>query len=54
MFLESGDGPFHGIDLVVVGGDKLDVHPVGMDVFLHGLGTFIVHDVEGRLILSRL
>ncbi len=35
------------------GGDKLDVHPVGTDVFLHGLGTFVVHDVEGRLIVLR-
>ncbi len=52
MFHESGDGPFRGIDLVVVGGDRLDVHPVGMDVLLQGLGTFVVHDIEGRLIVS--
>ncbi len=52
MFLESGNGPFRSIDLVVVGGDKLNVHPVGTDVFFYGLGTFVVHDVEGRLIVS--
>jgi hypothetical protein len=53
VFLETGDGPFRGIDLVVVGGDRLDVHLVGTDVFLHGLGTFVVHDIEGRLIVLR-
>jgi hypothetical protein len=35
MFLECGNGAFGSIDMVVVGGDKVNVHFFGYDVGFH-------------------
>ncbi len=45
MFLESTDGVFGGIDVMIVRRDQLDFHLVGSDVPFNCLGAFIVHDV---------
>ncbi len=51
MFFEGADGTFGGIDAMVVRWDQLYFHFVFLDMLLNGLGTFIIHDVEYRLIL---
>jgi hypothetical protein len=39
-----------GVDLVIVGWDKVDVHMVALDVCFDSLGAFIVHNTErGRI-----
>ncbi len=45
MFLESTDGAFGGIDVMVVRRDQLDFYLVGSDVLFNCLGAFIFHDV---------
>ncbi len=45
MFLESTDGVFGGIDMMVVRRDQSDFHLVELDVHFGCLGAFIVHDV---------
>ncbi len=51
MLLEGGDHVFHSIDAMVVRGHKLYIHFVGANMLFDGLGTLIVHDVEGRLVV---
>ncbi len=46
MLLERCNYTFAGVDLVIVGWDKVDVNMVASDVHLNGLGTFIIHNVE--------
>ncbi len=53
MFLESDDGTFGGIDLMVVGGDKLDVDQFGPDEFLDCRGTLVLHYVHCQMVASR-
>ncbi len=45
MFLESTDGVFGGVDMMIVRRDQLDFHLVGLDVLFNCLGAFIVHDI---------
>ncbi len=54
MFFEGADGTFSGIDAMVVRWDQLNLHLVFVDVFLNGLGAFVIHDVEHRLVLPWL
>ena len=51
MFFEGDDGTFGCIDAMVVWWDQLFLHLVLFDVFLSGLGTFVIHDVEHRRVL---
>ncbi len=53
VFLERNDGAFGSIDLMVVGGDKLDVDQFGPDEFLDRGGTLVVHYVHYRMVASR-
>ncbi len=46
MLFESCNRAFGGIDLVIVGWDKVDFHMVALDVCSDSLGAFIVHNVE--------
>ncbi len=46
MLFESCDPVFGGVDLVIVGWDKVDVHMVVLDVCFNGLGEFVVHCIE--------
>ncbi len=46
MLFESCNHAFGGVDPVIVGWDKVDVHMVALDVCFNGLGAFIVHNVE--------
>ncbi len=52
VFLESGDGAFCGIDLMVVRGDELDVDCFGLDVLLNGGGTLVFHHIQCRMVAS--
>jgi hypothetical protein len=45
MFFECADGTFGGIDVMVVRWDQLNLHFVLFDVFLNGLGAFVIHDI---------
>ena len=54
MFFEGADGTFGGIDAMVVRWDQLYLHFVFLDMRFNGLGTFVIHDVEYRLILPCL
>ncbi len=54
MFFEGANGTFGGIDIMVVRWNQLYLHLVLFDVFLNGLGAFVIHDVEHRLVLSCL
>ena len=51
MFFEGANGTFSGIDAMVVWWDQLNFHLVLFDVFLNGLGAFMIHDVEHRQVL---
>ncbi len=46
MLFESCNCAFDGVDPVIVGWDKMDVHMVVLDVCFNGLGEFIGHYVE--------
>ncbi len=46
MLLERFNHAFGGVDSVIVGWDKVDVHMVASDVHFNGLGTLIVHNVK--------
>ena len=54
MFFEGDNGTFGGIDAMVVWWDQLNLPLVIFDVFLNGLGAFIIDDVEHRLVLPCL
>ena len=45
---------FSSIDMMVLRWDQLNFHLVLFGVFLNGLGAFIIHDVEHRLVLPCL
>ncbi len=51
MFLESSDGAYGGIDVMVMRRDQLDGHFFGLDVLLGRFGAFVVHDVQHRLVV---
>ncbi len=51
MFLESTDGPFCGVDAMIVRRDQLDFHLVETDVLFDCLRAFIIHDVWCRLVV---
>ncbi len=53
MFLESGNGAFGSIGLMVVGEDELDVDRFIPDVFLDHGGTLVVHYVQCRMVASK-
>jgi hypothetical protein len=46
LLIERCNHAFGGIDSVIVGWDKVDVHMVASDVHFDGFGTFVVHNVE--------
>ncbi len=52
MLLEGGNCAFRGIGVMVVRGHKLYIHFVGANMLFDGLGTLIVHDIEGRLVVT--
>ena len=52
MLLKCSDRSFGRIDAMIVRGYELDVYFVGADVLFDRLGTFIVHDVEGWMVVS--
>jgi hypothetical protein len=54
MFFEGADSTFGGIDAMVVRWNQLYFHVVLFDVLLNGLGAFVIHDVEYRLVLPCL
>ena len=54
MFFEGANGTFGSIAAMVVRWDQLNLHLVLFDAFLSGLGAFIIHDVEHRLVLPCL
>jgi hypothetical protein len=45
MLLECCYRAFGGVDLVIVGWDKVAVYMVALDVRFNGVGTIIVHKV---------
>ncbi len=46
MLFESCNCTFSGVDPVIVGWDKVDVHMLALDVCFNGLGAFVVHNAE--------
>jgi len=46
MLLEGSNRAFSCIDMVIVGGNEVDVHAVALDVGFNCLGAFVVHDIE--------
>ena len=50
MLFKCCNGPFCSVDLMVVGGDQLDVDLYGPDVFFNCGGTFIVHYIQCRVV----
>ncbi len=51
MLLEGGNRAFRSVDAMVVRGHELYIHFVGANMIFDSLGTLIVHDVEGRLVV---
>ena len=54
MFFEGVNGTFCIIAMMVVQWDQLYLHLLLFDVFLNGLGAFVIHDIEHRLVLVLL
>ena len=52
VFLESCDSTLGGVDSMVVGGDKVNIHIIFVNVCLDGFGTFVVHHVERGVIIA--
>ncbi len=52
MLVGSCNCAFGGVDPVIVGWDKVDVHMVVMDVCFDSLGAFVVHYLERGCVLA--
>ena len=51
VFFECCDGALGGVDPVVVGGDKVNVHVIFLNVCRDGFRAFVVHHVECGVIV---